>query len=94
MATRPRNLQATPAAHRRHQRLRAAATRRLDTAPTTPTHEQIALRAYEIYLRRGNRGGDATSDWLEAERELLIAAAAFGAAADALETTAREGAGS
>ena len=32
------------------------------------SHEQIAMRAYEIYLSRGN--GMALDDWLQAEREL------------------------
>lgn len=32
---------------------------------------RIAKRAYEIYLERGPRSGDALSDWLEAEREIL-----------------------
>ena len=39
-------------------------------AKTTPTHEQIALRAYEIYLERGGASGDALEDWTRAEREL------------------------
>ena len=30
----------------------------------------IRGRAYQIYLQRGNFGGDAVSDWLQAEREL------------------------
>ena len=36
-----------------------------------PTHEEIALRAYEIYLERGGAPGDALQDWTRAERELL-----------------------
>ena len=35
-----------------------------------PTHEQIARRAYELYLERGERPGDAREDWLTAESEL------------------------
>jgi hypothetical protein len=35
-----------------------------------PTHEQIAERAHQLYLKRGFGPGDATSDWLEAERQL------------------------
>jgi hypothetical protein len=31
----------------------------------------IALRAYKIYLQRGDGAGDAVSDWLEAEAEVL-----------------------
>jgi len=34
------------------------------------TQEQIARRAYELYLARGGGEGDALSDWLAAEREL------------------------
>jgi uncharacterized protein YndB with AHSA1/START domain len=37
---------------------------------TAPTRDQIARRAYEIYLARGEAPGDAQSDWLEAEKEL------------------------
>lgn len=37
------------------------------------TREQIAIRAYEIYLARGSSEGDALSDWLAAERELRSA---------------------
>jgi hypothetical protein len=33
-------------------------------------HEQIAVRAYHLYLERGGRGGDPVSDWVRAEREL------------------------
>lgn len=40
-------------------------------AKTVPTHEEIALRAYEIYLERGGTPGDALEDWVRAERELL-----------------------
>jgi hypothetical protein len=35
-----------------------------------PTVEEIRQRAYELYLFRGDRPGDALEDWLEAEREL------------------------
>jgi hypothetical protein len=35
-----------------------------------PTVEEIRQRAYELYLFRGDRSGDALEDWLEAEREL------------------------
>ena len=40
-------------------------------AKTAPTHEEIASRAYEIYLERGGAPGDASQDWTRAERELL-----------------------
>ena len=35
-----------------------------------PTQDQIAARAYEIYLERGATPGDPMEDWLRAEREL------------------------
>jgi hypothetical protein len=36
-----------------------------------PTTEEIALRAYHIYLERGGAPGNALEDWTRAERELL-----------------------
>ena len=36
----------------------------------TPTAEEIAHRAYEIYLSRGGAPGADVDDWLQAEREL------------------------
>jgi hypothetical protein len=38
-----------------------------------PTHEEIALRAYQIYLERNGTPGDPHSDWLRAETELTTA---------------------
>ena len=35
-----------------------------------PTDEQIARRAYEFYLHRGQTPGHELEDWLQAEREL------------------------
>jgi Protein of unknown function (DUF2934) len=34
-------------------------------------HEEIGLRAYEIFLQRGSIHGWDLDDWLQAERELL-----------------------
>ncbi len=36
----------------------------------TVTHEDIARRAFEIYVARGASDGDALGDWVQAEREL------------------------
>jgi Protein of unknown function (DUF2934) len=36
-----------------------------------PTTEDIALRAYQIFLERGGAPGNALDDWTRAERELL-----------------------
>ena len=35
-----------------------------------PTHEEIAARAYELYLARGSLDGYSEEDWLVAEAEL------------------------
>jgi uncharacterized protein YndB with AHSA1/START domain len=35
-----------------------------------PTYEQIAKRAYELYVERGREEGYAREDWLEAEKQL------------------------
>jgi len=35
-----------------------------------PTEEEIAVRAYHIYLERGEAEGNPSDDWLQAEREL------------------------
>jgi len=39
---------------------------------TGPTHEQIARRAYEIFLARGGQSGNPEQDWHQAERELRL----------------------
>jgi hypothetical protein len=44
--------------------------KKLGKAKTPPTYEEIALRAYHIYLERGSTPGDSLADWLRAEREL------------------------
>ncbi len=33
-------------------------------------HDEIAQRAYEIYVRRGGAPGNPMDDWIEAERQL------------------------
>lgn len=40
-------------------------------AKSSPTREQIALRAYELYLERGGEPGRELEDWTRAERELV-----------------------
>jgi Protein of unknown function (DUF2934) len=42
----------------------------------SPTHEEIAARAYGIFEERGSIPGDDVSNWLEAEAELSSAAEA------------------
>jgi hypothetical protein len=34
--------------------------------------DKIRQRAYEIFVRRGCRGGHALDDWLDAEKQILI----------------------
>jgi hypothetical protein len=47
------------------------AVRKSRTVKSQPTGEEIALRAYEIFLERGGAPGNALEDWTRAERELL-----------------------
>ena len=37
-----------------------------------PAREQIAARAYEIFLARGGQHGKHNEDWMQAERELRL----------------------
>jgi hypothetical protein len=37
-----------------------------------PTREEIARRAYELFLERGGEHGHADEDWIQAERELRL----------------------
>jgi hypothetical protein len=46
-------------------------TRKSPTAKSYPTQDEIALRAYHIYLQRGSAPGNELEDWTRAERELL-----------------------
>jgi len=39
-------------------------------AKPEPTREEIALRAYHIYLERGCTSGNELEDWVRAEKEL------------------------
>jgi hypothetical protein len=42
------------------------------SARSTPSGDQIARRAYELYLSRGGQPGNPEQDWLQAERELML----------------------
>ncbi len=48
----------------------AAKTRGRAGRPATPSHEEIAIHAHEIYGAQG--GGDDVANWLQAERELSL----------------------
>ena len=37
-----------------------------------PTHDQIANRAFEIYISRGREHCHDVGDWFEAERQLKL----------------------
>jgi hypothetical protein len=57
-------------------RSKSATTSKTKTArakKAVPTHEEISLRAYQIYLERNGEPGDPHSDWLRAEAELAAA---------------------
>ena len=41
-----------------------------NTPTEGPSREEIAQRAYELYLARGGADGSEQEDWLRAEREL------------------------
>jgi len=47
------------------------ATQKPHAANNQPTQEEIALRAYHIYLQRGAAPGSECEDWMQAERQLL-----------------------
>ncbi len=51
----------------------ASASARPRAAETEkPTlEERIRLRAYELYVHRGNESGSEIEDWLQAEEEIL-----------------------
>ncbi len=40
------------------------------TRPAGPTHEQIAQRAHEIWVKNGSKHGEDQRHWLEAENQL------------------------
>jgi len=45
-------------------------TKKAGPVKNAPSREQIAQRAYEIYLARGKTDGRELEDWVQAEREL------------------------
>ena len=45
--------------------------RKPHTASEYPQRDEIALRAYHIYLQRGGAPGNELDDWTRTERELL-----------------------
>ena len=49
-----------------------SATEPRTQAARRPSHDEIAMRAFQIYLSRGEWPGRDVEDWLEAEREILM----------------------
>ena len=41
---------------------------------TTPTHDEIARRAYDIYVKSGRREGQCNKNWHQAEHDLRTVA--------------------
>jgi hypothetical protein len=62
----PRKKSATPKSATTATRTRKTTTAR----PLLATHDQIALRAHELYERSGRQPGREVEFWLEAERQL------------------------
>lgn len=48
----------------------SSALKKVRAPKSAPTQEEIAERAYEIYLERGAAPGHELEDWTRAEREL------------------------
>ena len=44
-----------------------------DPSSTRPSVEEIRLRAYEIFVKRGQADGQDLDDWYQAEKELTVA---------------------
>jgi hypothetical protein len=62
----------TPPRVRRTRRVVKPTARKRAAAPEPVTHDQIALRAYELHML--GVGADPMENWLRAERELVGAA--------------------
>ena len=61
----------TSTAKRVRRAVKPATRKRTGAAEAPVTHEQIALRAYELHL--AGAGADPMDNWLRAERELVTA---------------------
>lgn len=46
-------------------------SRKSAAGKAAPTHDEIALRAYLIFLERHGAPGNPSEDWIRAERQLL-----------------------
>ena len=53
------------------RKTRATAMDAADQSPARPTYDDVAKRAYELFVARGGTHGQDWDDWLSAERQLL-----------------------
>lgn len=60
-----------PAARRRRSSPIPASNSEGASLASTIFHEEIAARAYELFLTRGGQHGDDLADWFRAEAEVL-----------------------
>ena len=49
----------------------APTTATVQPVKSSPDRDEIAQRAYEIYVARGQMAGRELEDWVQAERELM-----------------------
>jgi Protein of unknown function (DUF2934) len=49
----------------------SSASKKAVAVKSAPTQDDIARRAYQIYLERGGAPGHELEDWTRAERELV-----------------------
>jgi hypothetical protein len=66
-------MSSTPKEHREtepHATSAAQAASAETSVADSPRHEEIRMRAYEIYIEHGGQAGHDLDDWLQAEREL------------------------
>lgn len=47
------------------------AIRESESEQARPTHDELEIRAYEIYIDRGRSDGHDVEDWLQAKQQLL-----------------------
>ena len=68
----PRTIKPQPGAPAGPRLVKQTASKAKSQAPVQPdiTHEQIAMRAYELFLQEGCAHGQHLDHWLRAEREL------------------------
>jgi hypothetical protein len=55
---------------KKQQRSPVPSTQKVELKQPRITEDDVRLRAYELYLKRGTNPGDEVGDWLQAEQEL------------------------